>query len=102
MKFDRKIHHRRSVRLKGYDYSQTGAYFVAIVTQQRECLFGEVLGEEMTVNDFGKIADECWHALPEQFPPVELGAHILMLNHMHEIIAIDRGWSSRPMNLIRP
>ena len=41
MKFDPKIHHRRSIRLKGYDYSQPGAYFVTIVTRQRECLFGE-------------------------------------------------------------
>ena len=87
-KFDPKKHHRRSIRLKGYDYSQAGAYYVTIVTYQRDCLFGEILNKEMSLNDFGKIAVECWRAIPEHFPFVELGAYVIMPNHVHGIIVI--------------
>jgi REP element-mobilizing transposase RayT len=64
---------------------------VTIVTRQRECLFGEVVDGEMILNGFGKIADECWYAIPGHFPIVELGAHIVMPNHVHGIISIGRG-----------
>lgn len=89
VKFDPKIHHRRSIRLAGYDYTQAGVYFVTIVTWRRDCLFGEVINGEMVLNDFGKIADECWRAIPEHFPNVELGAHVIMPNHVHGIILIN-------------
>jgi len=79
---------RKSIRLLGYDYTQAGAYFVTIVTYQRDCLFGEIVNEEMKLNDFGKIADECWRAIPEHFPHVELGVHIIMPNHAHGVIVI--------------
>jgi putative transposase len=88
-KFDPKIHHRRSIRLAGHDYSQAGAYFVTVVTWRRDCLFGEVIAGEMKLNDFGQIADEGWRAIPEHFPNVELGAHIVMPNHVHGIILIN-------------
>ena len=93
-KFDPKIHHRRSIRLQGYDYSQAGAYFVTVVTYHRDCLFGEIKNGEppkggaVILNDLGKITDECWRAIPEHFPFVELGAHIIMPNHGHGIIVI--------------
>ena len=87
--FDPKIHHRRSIRLPEYDYTLAGAYFVTNVTWRRDCLFGDVLDGEMKLNDFGKIADECWRAIPEHFPQVELGAHIVMPNHAHGIILIN-------------
>lgn len=86
--FDPQKHHRRSIRLKGYDYTQAGAYFVTVVTQERECLFGEVVDGEMVLNQYGKIADECWRAIPEHFPNVDLGTHIVMPNHGHGIILI--------------
>ena len=57
-KFDLQKHHRRSIRLKGYYYSQVGAYFVTIVAFQRECLFGKIADGEMKLNDFGRIAIE--------------------------------------------
>jgi putative transposase len=88
-KFDPKIHHRKSIRLPGYDYSQAGAYYVTIVTFHRDCLFGEIVNKEMILNDLGKITDECWRAIPEHFPFVELGVHVVMPNHMHGIIAIN-------------
>ncbi|HLO17395.1 MAG TPA: transposase [Anaerolineales bacterium] len=90
-KFDPRKHHRRSIRLKGYDYSQTGAYYVTIVTYHRDCLFGDIVNGEMILNDLGKIADECWRAIPEHFPFIELGAFVIMPNHMHGIIVINNG-----------
>jgi len=87
-KFDPKIHHHRSIRLKGYDYTQVGAYFVTMVTYHRDPLFGEIKNGEMTLNNFGKIADECWCAIPDHFPFVELGTYVIMPNHGHGIIVI--------------
>lgn len=95
MKFDSQKHHRRSIRLKEYDYSQPGGYFVTIVTYQRDVLFGEIVNEEMVLNDFGKIADECWRAIPEHFPNVELGAYVVMPNHVHGIIIIAESVGAR-------
>ena len=93
-KFDPKKHHRKSIRLPEYDYSQAGAYYVTIVTYQRDCLFGEIVNEEMILNDLGKIADECWRAIPEHFPNVELGAYVIMPNHAHGIIVIHNDESN--------
>jgi putative transposase len=87
-KFDPKIHHRRSIRLPDCDYSQAGAYFVTLVTWQRDCLFGKVVQGEMILNDLGKIAAEAWRAIPEHFPNVELGAYVVMPNHLHGILLI--------------
>jgi len=88
VKFDPKIHHRRSIRLQGYDYSQAGAYYVTIVTWQRDFLFGGIVDGEMKLNQRGKIVEECWQAIPEHFPNVELGAYVIMPNHVHGIIVI--------------
>ena len=83
-----KRNRRNSLRLPGYDYSQPGAYFVTIVTHQRECLFGEVVDGEMQLNEYGMIAKERWLAIPRHFPNVELGAFVIMPNHGHGIIII--------------
>ena|SRR3990172_8475287 len=105
MKFDPKIHHRRSFRLKGYDYSQTGGYFVTIVAWQREMLFGEIVDGEMKLNEFGKIAAEKWQWLEIRYEYVELGEWIIMPNHIHGILVIrdnGRGGSrSAPMDDMR-
>ena len=90
-KFDRQKHHRRSIRLQGYDYSQAGAYYVTIVAWQRECLFGEVIGGEMKLSKFGLVAKQQWEKLPKRFPNIELGAFVIMPNHMHGIIVIING-----------
>jgi putative transposase len=87
-KFDPNKHHRKSIRIQGYDYSQVGVYFVTIVTYQRDCLFGKIENEEMILNDIGNIAVECWHAIPEHFPNVELGAFVIMPNQVNGIILI--------------
>ena len=87
-KFDPKKHYRRSIRLPEYDYSQSGTYYVTIVTHYRDLLFGEIVNKEMILNELGKIADECWRAIPEHFTFVELDAYVIMPNHVHGIIVI--------------
>lgn len=88
MKFDPQKHHRKSIRLKGYDYSQAGAYFVTIVTYQRDCLFGEIVNGELMLNEYGKIVQKWWDEIPIHFPNVELGAFVIMPNHIHGIIFV--------------
>lgn len=87
-KFDPKKHHRRSIRLKGYDYSSEGAYYVTIVTQDRVFLFGEIVDGEMHLNEYGEIVQKWWNEIPNHFPNVELGAFVIMPNHIHGIIFI--------------
>ena len=89
-KFDPEKQHRRSIRLKGYDYSQAGAYYVTIVTWQREHLFGEVINGEMILNELGQIARSEWFKTAELRPYVELidDEFVIMPNHGHGIIWI--------------
>ncbi len=86
---DNKLPQRKSIRLKGYDYSQPGAYFVTIVTQNRENLFGEIVDDKMILNEYGKIVDKFWHSLPEKYQNIELDEFIVMPNHIHGIIIIN-------------
>jgi putative transposase len=98
VKFDPKIHHRRSIRLQGYDYSQAGAYFVTMVTLQREFLFGKIVNNEMELSPYGEIVQRWWGEIPIHFPNVETGAFVIMPNHVHGIIFIieRRGTVSVP------
>ncbi|RIK31662.1 MAG: transposase [Anaerolineae bacterium] len=92
MKFDSQQHHRRSIRLKGYDYSQAGAYFVTIVAWHREMLFGEIVDGEMILNEFGQIVREEWERTAIVRPNIELGAYVIMPNHLHgNLVFIDDG-----------
>ncbi len=79
---------RRSIRLKEYDYSQAGAYFVMICTQNNECVFGEVINEEMRLNKYGKIVKDEWLRTREIRSNVMLDEYIVMPNHFHGIILI--------------
>ena len=88
VKFDPQKHHRRSIRLKDYDYSQPGAYFVTMVTWQRKVLFGDVVDGEMVLNEFGKIVQKWWQEIPIHFPNVETGAFVIMPDHVHGVILI--------------
>ena len=81
-------HHRRSIRLRGYDYTQAGAYFVTMVVQGRLCLFGDVIGAEMRLNEAGEMAHRVWEALPHRFPGVEMGPSVVMPNHIHTITVL--------------
>jgi REP element-mobilizing transposase RayT len=82
---------RRSIRLREYNYAQAGAYFVTIVTQDRVCLFGEVVDGEMMLNEFGRIVHAVWDDLPNHYPAVECGVFVVMPNHVHGIIVLDGG-----------
>jgi len=88
MKYNPQIHHRKSIRLKGYDYSQAGLYFITICCQDRECRFGKIENDKMILNNLGKIADECWLEIPKHFPNVILHEYIVMPNHVHGIIEL--------------
>ncbi|MEO6190485.1 MAG: transposase, partial [Saprospiraceae bacterium] len=80
-KYNPNIHHRKSIRLKGYDYSQAGLYFITICCQDRACLFGHIINKEMVMNDAGKIANDCWIEIPNHFQNAVLHEHIIMPNH---------------------
>lgn len=82
------LHHRRSIRLKEYDYSQPGAYFITICTHQREHLFGEIVDGIMQLNEFGQIAHEEWHKTARIRVEIELDEFVIMPNHFHGIVII--------------
>jgi REP element-mobilizing transposase RayT len=88
-KFDPQKHHRRSIRLPGYDYTGAGGYYVTIVAHNRTCLFGEIVNGEMSLNNLGQIAKREWARLPKRFKHVELGVYVIMPNRIHGIILID-------------
>jgi REP element-mobilizing transposase RayT len=108
--YNPEIHHRRSIRLKGYDYSQAGLYFITICVQDRTCLFGEISAEnkgnhkglpvqpQMILNEAGKIAVSCWLDIPAHFPNVTLHEYVVMPNHIHGIIELS-GTSAGAKNI---
>lgn len=79
---------RRLIRLKGYDYTQPGAYFVTIVTALREPLFGEIVDGEMRLNAAGRIVLEEWQRTPTVRPEMDIDAFVVMPNHVHGIVII--------------
>ncbi|MBK8700484.1 MAG: hypothetical protein IPN29_13520 [Saprospiraceae bacterium] len=86
--YNPQIHHRRSMRLKDYDYSSPGYYFITICCQNKRHVFGKIENGCMILNEFGKIADEEWKKLPERFPNMNLDVFQIMPDHMHAIIAL--------------
>jgi len=102
-----QFHSRRSIRLKGYDYSRAGLYFITICVQNRECLFGEIIGsssvgaalvaalnptpiqsQSMILNDAGRMIESEWLALKKRFAHIELHEYVVMPNHFHAILEI--------------
>lgn len=79
---------RRSLRLQGYDYSQAGAYFVTLCTQDRVRLLGDVVDDEMRLNAVGAVIAESWVWLAAQYDYVDLDEWVVMPNHLHGIIVI--------------
>ena len=86
MKYNPKIHKRRSIRLKGYDYSQAGLYFVTICCKNRIHFYGEIINGEMILNDAGKMIAKWYYELENKFPDIKCHEMIIMPNHMHFII----------------
>ena len=83
------VHYPRSIRLKGYDYAQAGAYFVTICTHRRDCLLGEIVDEEMMLSSYGKVVKTCFEEIPQHFAHTEVDAFVVMPNHLHGIIVVS-------------
>jgi REP element-mobilizing transposase RayT len=88
MTFNPDIHHRRSIRLRDYDYDSCGAYFVTMCTHERECLFGGIAGDVMELSAAGRKVAEVWNGLSGRFPHVMTDEFVVMPNHVHGIIFI--------------
>lgn len=84
--YNPNIHHRRSIRLKGYDYSQAGLYFITICTQNRACLFGEIRCQKMILNDAGKMLEYWYYELQNKFHDIKCQVMVVMPNHFHCIV----------------
>ena len=85
-KYNPHIHHRRSIRLKGYDYSQAGLYFITICCQDRACLFGKIKNGILQLNDAGRMVEKWYRELENKFPDIRCREMIVMPNHFHCII----------------
>lgn len=90
MKYNPDIHHRRSIRLKNYDYSQAGLYFVTICVNHRLALFGQIVDGEMMLNDAGKMIEKWWFEMAGKFARMGLHEFVVMPNHFHGIIEIEQ------------
>jgi REP element-mobilizing transposase RayT len=97
MKFNPEIRHRRSIRLRDYDYAQAGAYFVTICSQNRECLFGEIVEGEMQPSAAGDMIQMVWHEIPAHYPGVDVSEFVVMPNHVHGIIVITEISPNHPV-----
>ena len=89
-----------SARLQTWDYSNNGAYFITICTQNREHFFGQIKNKEMRLSEIGKLAEQFWHEIPNHFQMVELGNFVVMPNHVHGILIIDNSQTSVETRLI--
>jgi REP element-mobilizing transposase RayT len=88
MQFDPQKHHRRSIRLKGYDYAQPGAYFVTLCTYQKQCWFGDIREGQMCLNHIGCIVAQEWVRSSQIRQEIELDKWVIMPNHLHGIVLI--------------
>jgi putative transposase len=89
MNYNPKLHHRRSIRLKGYNYSADGAYFITICTHEREQLFGDILDRTMVLNELGHITQLHWQKLVRHHANLILDRSVVMPNHLHGIMILD-------------
>ena len=89
MRYDPDKHHRRSIRLKNYDYARPGMYFVTICAQNRDLLFGDIVNDVMQLNPAGQTVQAIWEALPERFPDIGMDEFVVMPNHFHAILVIE-------------
>ncbi|MBC8003971.1 MAG: hypothetical protein H7X84_00745 [Verrucomicrobia bacterium] len=88
MGYNPKLHHRRSIRLKEYDYSQEGLYFITLCAQNKECLFGHIVNHQMILNDAGNMVEKWVKELKNKYPNIDYGEYMVMPNHFHCIVEI--------------
>jgi putative transposase len=98
MPFNPDRHHRHSIRLRGYDYSQAGAYFVTLCTYGRAHLFGGIADGAVLLNDAGTMVLDWWNALSDRFPCVLLNDYVLMPDHLHGIVVLQK-FAGQPVAL---
>ena len=96
-----KLPKRNEIRLKGADYSASGAYFITICTHEKTCIFGQIYNKEVRLNDLGRVANAVWDEVPLHFPQVQTDAWVVMPNHVHGIVFF-RGSSSQSVEIIPP
>ena len=89
MKDQDSFHRRKPLRLKEYDYSRPGAYFITICTADRQCLFGNVVNSKMVLNKYGRVVFRCLGEMENHFSNIELDYFVIMPNHIHGIIFIN-------------
>ncbi len=87
---------RKSMRLKGYDYSQAGLYFINICTKNREHIFGIIENGEIIMNEYRNITCNYWNNIPNHYNNVELGEYIVMPNHFHGIVLLNNKIINKP------
>jgi len=88
MGYDPEIHHRRSIRLRGWDYARPGCYFITVCVEGKEHRLGEVVEGEMIRSTVGEMVDLVWKHIPRKFEGVELDDDVIMPNHFHAIVRI--------------
>ena len=86
MTYNPKIHHRRSIRLKGYDYSKAGLYFITICVKNHQCLFGNIVENKIILNDAGYMVEKWYYELENKYPDKKCREMIVMPNHFHCIV----------------
>ncbi|HEU4743061.1 MAG TPA: transposase [Meiothermus sp.] len=96
MRYDPDRHHRRSIRLKGFDYSSVGAYFVTVCVQGRMGLFGELVDGEMHLSPAGEMVSRVWAQIPRRFPGWQTDVFVVMPNHVHGVLAASGDHKDRP------
>ena len=89
MMFNPKYHHRKSIRLREYDYTNPNWYYITICSYKKKNLFGRVKKNRMILNKYGNIVEECWKAIPKHFKHTSLDYYVIMPNHFHGIIVIE-------------
>jgi REP element-mobilizing transposase RayT len=93
---------RKSLRLPNFDYSQDGAYFITIVTQNRACLFGDIINEEMILNDAGRMIEQIYLEIPRVMTGINVDTYQVMPNHFHCIILIEHDVGAGPRACPQP
>ena len=94
--YNPEIHHRHSIRLKEYDYSSEGLYFITVCAQDKKCMFGKIINGDMYLNEAGRLVEKWYLKLQEKYPDIICMEHIIMPNHFHCIIRIVGAGFARP------
>ncbi len=95
MVYNPQEHHRRSIRLKEYDYTNPNWYYITICTYDRKNLFGEIKNTKMILNEYGKIVEDEWLRIKEIRKNIDSDCHVIMPNHFHGILIIERRDTAR-------